>query len=102
MDYLVKNIFTETAGARKSFPKVAMIITDGKSQDPVEEYAKRLRNIGVEIFVLGVFYCFVFHLPCNNSVIRSLGLFFVHIQPLLTTRLDCEISFLSCFGRGFH
>ncbi|XP_046901401.1 collagen alpha-1(XII) chain isoform X1 [Hypomesus transpacificus] len=54
MDYLVKNIFTETAGARKSFPKVAMIITDGKSQDPVEEYAKRLRNIGVEIFVLGI------------------------------------------------
>ncbi|XP_051578358.1 collagen alpha-1(XII) chain-like [Myxocyprinus asiaticus] len=54
MDYLVKNTFTEAAGARKSFPKVAMIITDGKSQDPVEEYAKRLRNIGVEIFVLGI------------------------------------------------
>lgn len=31
-----------------------MIITDGKSQDPVEEHAKRLRNIGVEIFVLGM------------------------------------------------
>ncbi|XP_052001054.1 collagen alpha-1(XII) chain isoform X2 [Xyrauchen texanus] len=54
IDYLVKNTFTEVAGARKSFPKVAMIITDGKSQDPVEEYAKRLRNIGVEIFVLGI------------------------------------------------
>ncbi|XP_052009198.1 collagen alpha-1(XII) chain-like isoform X2 [Xyrauchen texanus] len=54
MDYLVKNTFTEAAGGRKGFPKVAMIITDGKSQDPVEEYAKRLRNIGVEIFVLGI------------------------------------------------
>ncbi|XP_056623247.1 collagen alpha-1(XII) chain isoform X1 [Triplophysa dalaica] len=54
MDYLVKNTFTEAAGSRKGFPKVAMIITDGKSQDPVEEYAKRLRNIGVEIFVLGI------------------------------------------------
>ncbi|XP_067222856.1 collagen alpha-1(XII) chain isoform X4 [Chanodichthys erythropterus] len=54
MDYLVKNTFTEAAGARKSFPKVAMIITDGKSQDPVGEYATRLRNIGVEIFVLGI------------------------------------------------
>jgi collagen type XII alpha len=53
MDYLLKNIFTEAAGARKGFPKIAMIITDGKSQDPVEEYAKRLRNIGVEIFALG-------------------------------------------------
>ncbi|XP_056248925.1 collagen alpha-1(XII) chain isoform X1 [Seriola aureovittata] len=54
IDYLLRNIFTEEAGSRKGFPKVAMIITDGKSQDPVEEYAKRLRNIGVEIFVLGI------------------------------------------------
>uniref|UniRef100_A0A8C8FCH3 Collagen alpha-1(XII) chain n=1 Tax=Oncorhynchus tshawytscha TaxID=74940 RepID=A0A8C8FCH3_ONCTS len=54
LDYLLKNIFTEAAGARKGFPKIAMIITDGKSQDPVEEYAKRLRNIGVEVFALGI------------------------------------------------
>uniref|UniRef100_A0A8C4DVI3 Collagen alpha-1(XII) chain n=1 Tax=Dicentrarchus labrax TaxID=13489 RepID=A0A8C4DVI3_DICLA len=54
IDYLLQNIFTEAAGSRKAFPKVAMIITDGKSQDPVEEHAKRLRNIGVEIFVLGI------------------------------------------------
>lgn len=57
IDYLINNIFTESAGARKTFPKVAMIITDGKSQDPVEEHARRLRNIGVEIFVLGMLYC---------------------------------------------
>lgn len=47
-----------------------MIITDGKSQDPVEEYAKRLRNIGVEIFVLGMFFLLSvwlnFLLPCDN------------------------------------
>ncbi|XP_030574027.1 collagen alpha-1(XII) chain isoform X2 [Archocentrus centrarchus] len=54
IDYLEKNIFTEAAGSRKAFPKVAMLITDGKSQDAVEEHAKRLRNIGVEIFVLGI------------------------------------------------
>ncbi|XP_029316062.1 collagen alpha-1(XII) chain isoform X2 [Cottoperca gobio] len=54
IDYLLQNVFTEAAGSRKGFPKVAMIITDGKSQDPVEEYAKRLRNIGVEVFVLGI------------------------------------------------
>ncbi|CAI5695215.1 unnamed protein product [Oreochromis niloticus] len=54
IEYLVRNIFTEAAGSRKAFPKVAMIITDGKSQDPVEEHARRLRNIGVEIFVLGI------------------------------------------------
>ncbi|KAL2099144.1 hypothetical protein ACEWY4_005624 [Coilia grayii] len=54
LDYLAKNTFSTAAGARKDFPKVAMVITDGKSQDPVEEYAKRLRNSGVEIFVLGI------------------------------------------------
>ncbi|KAM9354603.1 collagen alpha-1(XII) chain [Pholidichthys leucotaenia] len=54
IEYLLRNIFTEAAGSRKAFPKVAMIITDGKSQDPVEEHAKLLRNIGVEIFVLGI------------------------------------------------
>lgn len=59
IDYLIKNIFTEAAGSRKGFPKVAMIITDGKSQDSVEEHAERLRNIGVEIFVLGMFLFFL-------------------------------------------
>ncbi|KAJ0062737.1 hypothetical protein NL108_004377, partial [Boleophthalmus pectinirostris] len=54
IEYLLNNIFTEAAGSRDGFPKVAMIITDGKSQDPVEEHARRLRNIGVEIFVLGI------------------------------------------------
>ncbi|XP_051942785.1 collagen alpha-1(XII) chain isoform X6 [Hippocampus zosterae] len=54
IEYLLQNIFTEEAGSRKVFPKIAMIITDGKSQDSVEEHARRLRNIGVEIFVLGI------------------------------------------------
>ncbi|XP_041716799.1 collagen alpha-1(XII) chain isoform X4 [Coregonus clupeaformis] len=54
MDYLLKNTFTEANGARKGFPKVAMIITDGKSQDPVENIAKQLKNMGVEIFTLGI------------------------------------------------
>ncbi|XP_078085516.1 collagen alpha-1(XII) chain-like isoform X2 [Mustelus asterias] len=54
IDYLVQNAFSEAAGARKSFPKIAVIITDGKSQDPVTESAKALRDIGVEIFTLGI------------------------------------------------
>uniref|UniRef100_A0A8C8G2E0 Collagen alpha-1(XII) chain n=1 Tax=Oncorhynchus tshawytscha TaxID=74940 RepID=A0A8C8G2E0_ONCTS len=54
MDYLLKNAFTEANGARKGLPKVAMIITDGKSQDPVENIAKKLKNMGVEIFTLGI------------------------------------------------
>lgn len=47
------NTFTEAAGARKGLPKTLVIITDGKSEDPVQSYARQLRNRGVEIFVLG-------------------------------------------------
>nr|XP_021484130.1 collagen alpha-1(XII) chain [Meriones unguiculatus] len=54
IDYLVKNTFTESAGSRAGFPKVAIIITDGKSQDEVEVSARELRNIGVEVFSLGI------------------------------------------------
>nr|XP_012997177.1 collagen alpha-1(XII) chain isoform X1 [Cavia porcellus] len=54
IDYLVKNTFTESAGARVGFPKVAIIITDGKSQDEVEIPARELRDIGVEVFSLGI------------------------------------------------
>ncbi|XP_067901672.1 collagen alpha-1(XII) chain-like isoform X2 [Heterodontus francisci] len=54
INYLVQNTFSEAAGARKSYPKIAVIITDGKSQDPVTESAEALRNIGVEVFTLGI------------------------------------------------
>uniref|UniRef100_A0A3B4YI22 Collagen type XII alpha 1 chain n=1 Tax=Seriola lalandi dorsalis TaxID=1841481 RepID=A0A3B4YI22_SERLL len=54
LNYILKNAFTEAAGARMGFPKVLVIVTDGTSEDPVESYAKQLRSTGVEIFVLGV------------------------------------------------
>lgn len=54
IEYLIRNTFTESSGARKGFPKVAVVITDGKSQDEVEIPARELHNIGVEIFSLGM------------------------------------------------
>ncbi|XP_034555947.1 collagen alpha-1(XII) chain [Notolabrus celidotus] len=54
LNYLLTNMFTEEAGTRRGFPKVLVIITDGKSEDAVESYAKQLRSRGVEIFVLGI------------------------------------------------
>lgn len=53
LDYVLKNSFSEAAGARPSFPKVLVVITDGKSQDPVAVHARLLRNAGVEVFVVG-------------------------------------------------
>uniref|UniRef100_A0A3Q2E844 VWFA domain-containing protein n=1 Tax=Cyprinodon variegatus TaxID=28743 RepID=A0A3Q2E844_CYPVA len=54
LSYVLTNGFTEAAGSRRDVPKVLVIITDGRSDDPVESYAKQLRSRGVEIFVLGV------------------------------------------------
>ncbi|XP_074540734.1 collagen alpha-1(XII) chain isoform X2 [Halichoeres trimaculatus] len=54
LNFLLTNTFTEEAGTRRGFPKVLVIITDGKSEDPVESYARQLRSRGVEIFVLGI------------------------------------------------
>uniref|UniRef100_A0A3B3DVD7 Collagen, type XII, alpha 1b n=1 Tax=Oryzias melastigma TaxID=30732 RepID=A0A3B3DVD7_ORYME len=54
LNYLLENTFTEAAGARKDFPKVLVIITDSKSEDPLDNHAKLLKSMGVEIFVLGI------------------------------------------------
>ncbi|XP_068454822.1 collagen alpha-1(XII) chain [Clinocottus analis] len=54
LDFVLENGFTEQAGARREFPKVLLIVTDGRSEDPVERHAERLRGSGVEVFVLGV------------------------------------------------
>lgn len=53
LNFLLHNSLTKEAGARKDFPKVLVVITDGKSDDPVEEDARKLRGRGVEVFVLG-------------------------------------------------
>lgn len=67
IDYLIKNTFTESAGARVGFPKVAIIITDGKSQDEVEVPARELRSIGVEVFSLGRPNLIIFILELFNT-----------------------------------
>ncbi|XP_070400788.1 collagen alpha-1(XII) chain isoform X2 [Nothobranchius furzeri] len=54
LNYILTHTLTEAAGARKGFPKVLLIITDGRSDDVLESSALQLRSAGVEIFVLGV------------------------------------------------
>ncbi|XP_014895004.1 collagen alpha-1(XII) chain [Poecilia latipinna] len=54
LSHLLASGFTEAAGSRKDFPKLLLIITDGKSDDPVEGAARQLRSRGVDVFVLGV------------------------------------------------
>ncbi|KAM8847495.1 collagen alpha-1(XII) chain isoform 4-T4 [Synchiropus picturatus] len=54
LDYLQRNIFTEQAGARRGFPRVLVLVTDGRWQDSPERSARLLRSGGVEVFVLGI------------------------------------------------
>jgi uncharacterized protein YegL len=57
LNHLSKNIFTRQAGMRTDagIPKVLVLITDGKSQgDSVGPPAEALKNIGINIFGIGV------------------------------------------------
>ncbi|KAI7805864.1 putative matrilin-3, partial [Triplophysa rosa] len=53
----MEQVFTEEAGMRpqkKNIPKVAIIVTDGRPQDKVEEVAAAARTSGIEIYAIGV------------------------------------------------
>lgn len=53
----MKEAFTEQSGARPRFrniSKVAIIVTDGRPQDQVEEVSAEARASGIEIYAVGV------------------------------------------------
>ncbi|XP_077132643.1 collagen alpha-1(VII) chain isoform X1 [Ranitomeya variabilis] len=39
---------------RADIPKVVILITDGKSQDEVDQASQRLKNLGIKIFAVGI------------------------------------------------
>ena len=57
ISYTTKNIFTERAGARhvaKAIQKVAILVTDGRSQDYVLEPSKEAAKAGIRMFAVGI------------------------------------------------
>ncbi|VDI75762.1 Hypothetical predicted protein [Mytilus galloprovincialis] len=56
LDHARTESFSESYGARPGVPKIAIVITDGKSQDKTKtcEAAKRLRDSGVKVFAIGI------------------------------------------------
>ncbi|NWT65865.1 MATN2 protein, partial [Prunella himalayana] len=57
LQYAVNIAFSETEGARplrQNVPRIIMIVTDGRPQDPVAEIAAKARNSGIIIFAIGV------------------------------------------------
>nr|XP_061789673.1 matrilin-2-like [Nerophis lumbriciformis] len=57
IQYTAETAFTEAEGARDAqlqVPRIAMIVTDGRPQDSVEEVATQARQAGIQIFAIGV------------------------------------------------
>ncbi|XP_026109723.1 collagen alpha-3(VI) chain-like, partial [Carassius auratus] len=56
LEFMLKQHFVEKAGSRaqQNVPQIAIVITDGDSQDEVESQAQELRQRGIKIFAIGI------------------------------------------------
>ncbi|XP_056326489.1 collagen alpha-6(VI) chain isoform X1 [Danio aesculapii] len=56
LEFILKQHFIEEAGSRaqQNVPQIAIVITDGDSQDEVELQAQELRQRGIKIFAIGI------------------------------------------------
>ncbi|KAG9336860.1 hypothetical protein JZ751_003208 [Albula glossodonta] len=55
--HLLERSFTEAEGARPpaaNVPRIAIVFTDGQSQDYISDHTRRLKKQGVEMFAVGV------------------------------------------------
>lgn len=53
LNYILENNFKENAGLRPNAKKIAVLITDGKSQDDVHLNAETLRDQNIELYAVG-------------------------------------------------
>ena len=55
LDYMLTEHFVEAAGSRgQNVPQIAVVITDGKSQDNVESHAQDLKRKGIVLYAIGI------------------------------------------------
>ncbi|XP_077053952.1 matrilin-4 isoform X3 [Siphateles boraxobius] len=57
LKHMVENSFTEADGARpagKNIPRVGLVFTDGRSQDEIQEWAKKAKEAGITMYAVGV------------------------------------------------
>ncbi|KAI3361009.1 hypothetical protein L3Q82_012904, partial [Scortum barcoo] len=56
LEFMQKEHFVEAAGsrARQNVPQIAVVITDGKSQDNVEIQAQNLKKRGIVLYAIGI------------------------------------------------
>ncbi|XP_049336161.1 collagen alpha-1(XIV) chain isoform X2 [Astyanax mexicanus] len=51
--HVKENIFTQEAGSRRGIPRVLVVLTDGRSQDDVNQISKDMQTEGFIIFAIG-------------------------------------------------
>uniref|UniRef100_A0A669EYG4 Collagen type VI alpha 6 chain n=1 Tax=Oreochromis niloticus TaxID=8128 RepID=A0A669EYG4_ORENI len=56
LEFMLNEHFVGKAGSRavQKVPQIAVVITDGKSQDDVESHAKNLRRRGIVLYAIGI------------------------------------------------
>ncbi|XP_070768321.1 collagen alpha-6(VI) chain-like [Enoplosus armatus] len=56
LDFMLNEHFVEAAGSRagQNVPQIAVVITDGKSQDNVEAQAQSLKRKGIVLYAIGI------------------------------------------------
>uniref|UniRef100_UPI00358F5A66 collagen alpha-1(XIV) chain-like isoform X1 n=1 Tax=Myxine glutinosa TaxID=7769 RepID=UPI00358F5A66 len=54
LTFILEQSFTPEAGARAGVAKVGILITDGISQDSVDAPSQAIKDVGVELFAIGV------------------------------------------------
>ncbi|XP_071402741.1 collagen alpha-6(VI) chain-like [Centroberyx affinis] len=55
LDFMLTEHFVEGAGSRAgNVPQIAVVITDGKSQDNVEPHAQQLKSRGIILYAIGI------------------------------------------------
>lgn len=56
LDFMLNNHFVNPSGSRveQKVPQIAVVITDGKSQDEVAHHAERLRSRGIILYAIGI------------------------------------------------
>lgn len=56
LDFMLKTHFVEAAGSRsdQNVPQIAVVITDGRSQDNVKSHADDLKRKGIVLYAIGI------------------------------------------------
>lgn len=56
LNFMLQNHFVEAAGSRAhhQVPQIAVVITDGKSQDDVAQHADNLKKKGIVLYAIGI------------------------------------------------